>query len=197
MPPIPVNPDLPISYAIPGIYGYISLLGTGPTPQNKRVMILGYQTSSGRADLAGVPVRLNNEDDAVNFTGKGSDVHRIYRAFQSQQGLGAEVWCCALTAPSGTAQTMTLTVTGTPTNATTLSVNTTAQAAGIWSLWIEGYRCDVIVANGDTYATVASNMLTQIQKVQDFLSVTATVSMATITLTARHAALSSADLPVI
>lgn len=207
MPPlIPPNPDLPSSYQVPGIYGYISLIGTGPTPLNRRVNVLGYRTATGTA-TAGTPKRVNNEEDVVQFCGTGSDIHRIYRAFQSQGAFGAEVWVTPMTSPAGTPQTRLITVLAMPSTDGTYGASfgavldtqtkVGALAAGIWTLWLEGYRCDCIVANGDTYAVIATNMLAEINKVVDYLSFTATVGTATITLTARHAALTGADTPIV
>lgn len=208
MPPlIPLNPDLPSSYQIPGIYGYISLLGAGPTPLNRRVNLLGYRTSTGTA-AAGTPIRVNNEDDVVLYCGKGSDLHRMYRAFQSQGAVGAEVWVTPMTAPSGTVQTRLIKVMAMPSTdgaygssfgaVLDTQSKTGALAAGIWTLWICGYRCDCIIANGDTYATIATNMVAEINKVVDFLPYTAANSgTQTITLTARHAALTAADCPIV
>lgn len=208
MPPlIPLNPDLPSSYQVPGIFGFISLLGSGPTPLNRRVNMLGYRTATGTA-AAGTPIRVNNEDDIVLYAGKGSDLHRMYRAFQSQGAVGAEVWITPMTVPSGTAQTAIIKVLAMPTTDGTYGASfgavldtqtkTGALAAGIWTIWIQGYRCDCIIANGDTYATIATNMVAEINKVVDFLSVTAANGgTATITLTARHTALTSADIPIV
>jgi hypothetical protein len=69
-------------------------------------------------------------------------------------------------------------------------------AAGVMSLWICGYQIDVQIANGDTYATIASNLKAQIDLIASFLPCTASVASDTVTLTARHAALTSADLPI-
>lgn len=192
---IPINPDLPTSYMVPGVYGFISLQGSGPTPVSRRVLFLGYKTSAGTAQAAAV-VRVNNEDDVVSAAGKGSDLHRMFRAFKSQGVSGAELWLCPMNAPSGTAQTRKITIIATPTDATTLGVNTTASSAGVVTAWICGYRFDATVANGDSFAVIAANLNAQIQTMVDYLPCTASVSTDTITLTARHAALTSADLPV-
>jgi len=206
MAPIQSNPDLPTSYQVPGIYGYISTQGTGPTPLNRRVLFLGYKTGAG-AWPAGVPVRANNEEDVTTGAGKGSECHRYYRALQAQGAAGGEVWFLPMNAPSGTAQTRIIRVLALPTTdghygsspggVLDLDAKTGALAAGVWTLWICGYRCDCIIANGDTYATIATNMLAEINKVVDFLPCTAAAGTGTITLTARHAALTGADLPVI
>lgn len=195
--PIPVNPDLPTSYQVPGTYVYLSRVGSAPLADNRRILLLGYKTSAGSAS-AGDLKRINSVDDAVAFFGKGSDLTRQYRALLSQLsgGSGAQIFGMPMTAPSGTAQTRTIKVLQAPVGGALGTGNTGAVAAGIWTLWICGYRFDCQIANGDTYATIAANMLAQILTLQDFLPCTAAVSTDTITLTARHAALTSADLPI-
>ena len=193
---LPLNPDLPISYQVPGVYVFLSRAGAAPPSTNRRVLLLGYKTSAGTAP-AGTPKRVLSEDDVVNFAGKGSDLHRIYRAFVAQSAnTGADVWIMPMTAPSGTAQTRLITFLQAPTGATLGIGNTGAVAAGFVTIWICGYRYDTQIANGDTYATIATNAAAQITANQDNLPCTASASGATITLTMRHAALTSADLPL-
>lgn len=193
---LPLNPDLPISYQVPGVYVFLSRAGAAPPATNRRVLLLGYKTSAGTAP-AGTPKRVLSEDDVVNFAGKGSDLHRIYRAFVAQSAnTGADIWIMPMTAPSGTAQTRLITFLQAPSGATLGTGNTGAVAAGFVTVWICGYRYDTQIANGDTYATIAANVAAQITANQDNLPCTASVASATVTLTMRHAALTSADLPI-
>lgn len=193
----PLNPDLSTTYQVPGVFGYISTQGAGPSGPNRRVLLLGYMTSAGIAAKAGAPIRINSETDVATYCGKGSDMLRMYRAFNSHGGIGAEVWICALTAPSGTAQTRLLKIMAAPTAGILDVASTAAAAAGILSITIAGYRADTVVANGDTYATIATNALAELLKIEDFLPCTVTRSSDTLTFTARHAALTSADFPII
>lgn len=192
---IPLNQDLPLSYQVPGVYVYQSRAGAAPSATNRRVLLLGYKTREGSA-LAGSPERILSEDDLIQKTGKGSELHRMFRAFASQGGAGADLYILPLNAPSGTAQTRLLTILQSPSGAALGIGNTGAVAAGTLSVWICGQRFDLQVANGDTFAAIAANLAAQIQAGQDVLPCTATVVGATVTLTARHASLSSADLPV-
>ena len=205
---LPLNPDLPASYAVPGIYGYISLLGAGPAPLNRRTLFLGLKTSAG-AWPADAPIRGNGEDDVTNGAGKGSELIRLFKAFNSQGALGAETWFCPIVL-TGTAQTRLIKILAMPTadghygsqrgGILDLDTKTGALAAGLMSVWIAWYRFDVVIANGDTYATIAANLNAQIAAYADFLPCTATVSTDTVTLTLRHpthAAASLADLPII
>ena len=143
---LPLNPDLPISYQVPGVYVFLSRAGAAPPSTNRRVLLLGYKTSAGTAP-AGTPKRVLSEDDVVNFAGKGSDLHRIYRAFVAQSAnTGADVWIMPMTAPSGTAQTRLITFLQAPTGATLGIGNTGAVAAGFVTIWICGYRYDTQIA---------------------------------------------------
>lgn len=191
---VPVNPELSTGYQVPGVYGYISLLGAGPSTLNRKILILAYKTSAGNA-TAGTPKRVNNEEEMLTAAGKGSDCLRIYRALLSQGVSNAEVWVCPMNAPSGTAQTRKITILAAAVSAV-LGSNSTAQSAGIMSVWICGYRADVTIANGDTFATIAANLNTEILKIEDYLPCTTGVSSETVTLTARSAALTSADFPI-
>ena len=193
---LPQNPDLPVSWGVPGVYVFESRAGAAPNANNRRVLLLGYKTSAG-TQPAGTPLRLLSEDDAVQGCGKGSDLHRMYRCFNAQStSTGADIWAMPMNAPSGTAQTRLLKFLQSPTGAVLGTGNSGAVAAGFVSVWICGVRFDTQIANGDTYATIAANVAAQIQANQDFLPCTASVASDTVTLTARHTALTSADLPV-
>lgn len=204
----PLNPDLPASYQIPGVYGYISLLGAGPAPQNKRVLMLGPKTSAGGWP-ADVPVRVNNEEDANLGAGQGSELVREWRSMQSHGAIGAEIWACPISM-TGTAQSRLITILCMPTSdgangsprgaVLDTATNTGALAAGVLSVWICWERFDVVVAQGDLYATIAANLNAEILKKQHLLPCTTGVSTATVTLTMRHptqAAAVLADLPIV
>lgn len=193
------NPDLPTSFQVPGVYIFQSRSGGAPDANNRRVLILGYRTSDGDVNKVGSPMRVNDEQEALSHAGTGSDPLRIYRSLISHMGGsggGADIWFCTMNAPSGTAQARLIKIMAAPTNATTLGVNTTAQAAGVMSLYICGERADVTIATGDDFPTIAANLKLEIDKIIDKLPFTVGVSTDTITLTARNAALTSADSPI-
>ena len=144
-----LNPDLPSSYQVPGVYAYSSKAGAAPSANNRRVLLLGYKTSAGTAQ-AGSPKRLLSEDDAVcGGLAKGSAIHRMFRDFTAQpESIAGEVWAMLMNAPSGTAQTRKITVIAAP-SAAVLDVTSTAAAApGFWTLWICGKRFDCQIALG-------------------------------------------------
>lgn len=187
---------LPISYAIPGVYVFLSRAGATPPPANKKVLLLSYKTSAGSAKVAS-PQRILSETDVVNGAGTGSGIHRIYRSFVAQNSsTGADLWMCPLAPPSGAAQTRLIQFLQSPVGAVLGTGGTGALAAGYVTTWVCGVRYDTTIATGDTYAVIAADVCAQIQANQDMLPCTASVSGDTLTLTARHAALSSADMPV-
>lgn len=196
MPNLPLNPDLPISYQVPGVYVFNGRAGAAPNAINRRVVLLGYKTSAGTA-VAGTLVRILSEDDIVQACGKGSDLHRMYRAVIAQSAsTGAEFYAMPMNAPAGTAQTRLITFLQAPNGAVLGTGNTGAVDAGFVTSWICGYRYDTQIANGDTFATIAANHAATIAANQDNLPCTAAVVGDSVVLTARHAALTSADFPV-
>lgn len=192
-----LNPDLSPALQIPGVYVFLSRAGAAPPATNRRVLLLGYKTSAG-SKPAGTPLRILSEDDIVSFCGTGSDLHRMFVSFTAQNAsTGADIWAMPMTAPSGTAQTRLITFLASPSGAALNATDTAALAPGIVTVWVCGQRYDTQVASGDTYAQIATNVCATIQANQGMLPCTASVASATVTLTARHAALTSADLPVI
>ena len=199
------NPDLAVSYQRPGVYVFQSRQGAAPQADNRRVLFLGPKTSAG-SFANNVAHRVNNETDAVLGAGAGSTLVREYRAYQSWARGGSETFFLPIAA-AGTPQTRLLTVMALPTTdghvgsqpgaVLDLDTQTGSKAAGVWDLWIEGYLCSCLIANGDLYSAIATNMLAEIQKVEPFLSCTVSRSGATLTLTQRAGAEFDQNLPII
>mgnify|MGYP001612031668 CR=1 FL=1 len=183
---VPLNPDLPSSWEIPGVFFSINLFGQGAGvgALDKRLLLLGHRLSTGTMP-PDQPVLVNGQADANQFFGRGSDLARMVAAALSQVGGGVlDVWCCGINDPAaGTLATHLITVAG------------TATASGSVDAYICGYRASISIASGDTATTVAANLLTEINKLLD-LPVTAAAVAGVITLTARHRGLVGNDLPV-
>lgn len=191
---VKTNPDLPISYQRPGVYVFQSLQGAPPVVDNRRVNILAYKTSAGSGSVD-VITRVFNEDEVVQLAGKGSDAVQIFQHIQSMARGGGEYNLLLVNAPSGTAQTRTLKIMARPSGAA-LGINTTASKACVINVFIEGWVASVQVAAGDDFPTIAANLNAEILKIQDFLSCTTGVASDTVTLTGRHAAETSKDIPI-
>lgn len=194
---VPVNPFLPSSYLVPGVYMYLNLNSTGPTQANRRALILGYKGSLGTAQY-NIPVKVNNQEEANTLLGQGSMTARAVAAFQSQLigGAGAELFVCPVPEPSGAKATHTITFQATAKSDGTIDTNTTAMSSGYVDIYIAGYRSSTQISNGDTFSTIAANALIEINKLLD-IPVTAGVGSATITLTDRHFGIEGNDCPVI
>lgn len=191
---VKTNPDLPVSYQRPGVYVFQSLQGQPPSVDNRRILILAYKTSAGSGSVD-VATRVFNEDEVVQLSGKGSDATQFFQHAQSMARGGAEYWLLLISAPSGAAQTKLLKIMARAASGA-LGVNTTASKACTINVWIEGWLASVQVAAGDTFATIATNLNAEILKIEDFICCTTGVTTDTITLTARHTAETSKDLPI-
>lgn len=191
------NPFLPFSYLVPGVYMYLNLNSTGPTQANRRALILGYKLSTGTAQY-NVPIRVNNQDEANAYFGRGSMTARCVAAFQSQLigGAGADLFVCPVPEPSGTSNTSLIKFQATAKSDGTIDTNTSAQSSGYVNIFICGYLASVQISNGDTFATIAANALIEINKLLD-IPVTASASTDTITLTARHVGVEGIDIPIV
>jgi phage tail sheath gpL-like len=100
---VPLNPQLPGAWKIPGIYFSFDLNGltAGSGDLSKRALLMGYMSATGTAQPS-VGVRVNGQDDANQLFGRGSDLAREVAAFLSEIGGGvADLWCCGLLEPSG------------------------------------------------------------------------------------------------
>lgn len=181
----PVNPDLPSSILLPGVYLKLNLQGGGAglNSPSKKLLLIGNKTASGTAAQDTV-VQVTNQTDANNYCGQGSDLARLYAAAISQVGAGAvDTYLIPLVAPSaGTAATHLIVIAG------------PATTAGSISATICGYSAATAIANGDTATIIASNLATQINGYKD-LPVTAVASTGTITLTYNVKGLVGNDLP--
>lgn len=181
----PVNPDLPSSVLIPGVFLKLNLSGGGGglNSPSKRLLLLGNKLAAGTA-AQDTPVQVTNQRDANNYFGQGSDLSRIYAAAVSQVGPGAcDVFCLPLVEPStGTAATHLITIIG------------TATTSGAIAATICGYTATAAITNGDTPTVIAANLQAAIAAIKD-LPITSNASSGTITLTYAHKGLVGNDLP--
>jgi phage tail sheath gpL-like len=131
-----------------------------------------YVTAAGTASLA-TPIQVASADDADTYFGVGSELALMCRAVFAQKR-GAYVWACPV-AQHGSAVKATA----------VMLFATTATSAGSVKVTIAGRTCiEAAVASGDTASTIATAVAHAINKTPN-LPVTATVSSATVTLTAK------------
>jgi phage tail sheath gpL-like len=177
--------DLPVGLKEPGVYVTIRIDGdVGLSEPNNRCLIWGYM-SAGGSGVPNSPFRALSQDDVdANFQSY-SMISHAYAAAKAQIPIGAEVWLMPLLEPAGgTAQAVTITITGEPT-AGVLSTATAALAADTMTIRYRGRGVQVGIKAGDTWATIA----TAAKAAWDALlnaPATCGLSTATLTLTARH-----------
>jgi len=144
-------------------------------------LLIGNSTSSGSATAATVygpttSTPLNTEADAIALFGRGSELHRMYRAFVGVNP-NTPVSAIAVADPANTAATR------------DHVVATTATGAGNLRIYISGVAVDTPIVSGDTAATIATNAVAAINQkaLEESLPVTASVvTSTTIRLTARQ-----------
>jgi len=183
----PLNPDLPSSWLLPGIYISLDLSGATGGLGNlaKRILLVGPKTQQGIAKPNAI-IQLLGQANANLWFGRGSDIARMYAAVQSQIGGGtADIYAVSPPDPTGGVQANHL--------ATFLG---TATAAGAVDIYICGYRATVAIANGDTPAVIAAATVKAINAL-GVVPVVASVVGGTVWLTARAAGEHGNDLPLI
>jgi phage tail sheath gpL-like len=185
--PIPLNPNLPSNWRVPGIYISLDLRGSsaGIGTLAKRILLVGHKTATGIAPLNTV-VQILGQSNANLLFGQGSDLARQHKATLAQIGSGmADIFAIVVPEPVGGVQS---------THLITFIGN--AQGAGAVEIAICGLTTTVAIANLDTAATIAANAAAAINAELPDAPVTAQANGPTVTLTYRHAGLVGNDLPV-
>jgi len=152
--------NLPAGLKEPGIYVTVRSDGDpGLSAANQRCLLWGYQSSTATFP-PNAPIRAINQDQVDAGAGATSMLAHAYAAAKSQVPIGAEIYLMPLIAPSsGTAQIVTVEITGEPTAGVT-STATTATAADTVTVKYRGRGVTVGIAAGDAWATIATNIKT-------------------------------------
>jgi phage tail sheath gpL-like len=182
-----INPDLPSSWVVPGIYLSLDLTGSTSGLSNiaKRILLVGHKTPAGIAQPNTV-VPLGGQGAGNLWFGRGSDVARMLAAGLSQIGGGtADFYGVAVPEPVGGVQSNHL-----------ITFVGTAQGSGAVDVFVCGYRATVPIANRDTPAILARNAAKALNAISD-LPVTASAADGTVWLTYRARGELGNDLPVI
>lgn len=190
------NPNLAPSAMLPGFYGYVDYsAATSASAPNNRVLLWGYVTSSATA-TPNQPFLPSGASDLAGKAGSpSSDLARAYNAsIAAPEAAGAEVWCMAITPPSGgVAATYALTV--------YIPGGSNPTKPGTFQLWIASQQLPAVgFSTTDTASTIAANIATAITSVCGSSGVvplaTATASGAVVTLTYPHKGTTGEDLPL-
>jgi phage tail sheath gpL-like len=165
--------NIPIGLRTPGAYVTVDgsrAVNALPTIPRK-LLLMGQRLSTGTV-AAGTPIRINQSDEAAEYFGRGSMLHRMAIRARDASEL-VDIWAIALNdAGAGVAATGILKIVG------------PATASGVLRVYIAGQRVAVAVTSGDTAVTVATRLTDAITANTD-LPVTAARVGATITLTCR------------
>ncbi len=152
---VATNPDLSLSWRIPGTYVYLNLNapGAGAGAIRKRILLLGERESTGA--LAGNAIYRATDESTVNTnSGTRSTVAREFRAVISQIGPGiADIYVGHVDAASGgTAATFPLVCSG------------TATIPGQAVVYMAGYVASVGFGVGDVAADVLADLKVELDK---------------------------------
>lgn len=171
----PTNPNLPPGYKRPGVFFSYRIGDTGATVPNRRVLLFGYVPSGAPAVLNTPFLALSKDQVDSLASGPQYMLPRAYAAAKSQlpAGVGAEIWCVPLPAPSGGVKAIhRITFLAAPV-AGVLGSNTTAKTAVQCRIRFSGIGTTFQIAQGDTFAQMATKALAALQLLPDLpLSVT-------------------------
>ena len=156
---------IPASIRVPLFYAEMdnSAANIGNQPLN--ALLIGQMLPSGSA-TPNVAIPVSDPNSAIALFGQGSMLARMVRVYRNQDAGSCNLWCLPLRDNLEGAQ-----ATG------SITVGGVASAAGTIALYVAGQVVDVVVQQGDTAATVASNMVLAINADAD-LPVTAHLGLA-------------------
>lgn len=165
---------IPTDWRVPGQYIEIDHTKAvrGLPGMRRRILLLGQRLTSGSVQ-AGVLTRVTRKADGVNYFGRGSMLAQMIAA-AIEVNPYTEMWALALDdLAAGVAAVSTITVAG------------TATASGTPYLYIGAERIAVAVTSGQAATAIATTIGAAVNAKPD-CAMTATVSGAVVTLTARH-----------
>lgn len=137
--------EIPVLLRNPGVYTELDATraNQGPGLQPFKALLIGQRLSTGSVDAL-TPKRITSVQQAINYFGEGSILHRQALAWFEGNKIN-ELWAVAFDDPSGSvAAAGDITFTG------------PASAAGTLRIYIGGVRIQVAVASGDTAAEIAT-----------------------------------------
>jgi len=158
----------------PGSYSVIVKGESGGLPSRRQnMLIIAPRLSAGRIN-AGVPAQVFSPQQAAEFWGAGSIMHRMVSAAFRQHSALSLTGCAVDDSANGVAASATVTFTG------------TASATGTVTLWVGTDRVTVRVDKDDTAAVAVTRLRTEISNNRPNLPVTATAAAGVLTLTAKN-----------
>lgn len=175
--------NIPQNLRVPLFYAEVDNSQANSNQQNQRALLIGQMTSAGAA-TPNMPIISMGTTDAIVQGGAGSQIAAMTAAYRSSDPFG-EVWYLPVEDdPAAVAATGTVTISGTPT------------AAGSISLYIAGQLVSAVVATTDTPTTIGATLTAAISQANPALPVKATAAAGVVTLTAVNKGLAGNDIDV-
>lgn len=173
-------PNIPSNLRVPLFYADIDNSMANSGQRTQRALIIGQKTSAGTG-VADTPVICAGVNDAKAVGGPGSMLAMQVAAYRASDPFG-ELWVLPIADNgAGTAAAGSLVFTAAPT------------ANGTFYLYIAGIRVATVLTTLLTTTTMATALAAAINATPD-LPVTATSSVATVTITARHKGIDAGDI---
>lgn len=180
--------NIPANLRVPLFFGEVNNANANTGQQTQRTLIIGQILSTGVAP-ANAPLISQGANDAIAQGGAGSMLALMTAAYLNSDNFG-EVWYLPVADASGAvAAAGTITITGAPTDAGTLSLYVGAYQGptGLQGL------VSVAVSTSDTPTTIAAAITAAITANAN-LPVTATAAAGVVTLTAKNKGLAGNDI---
>ena len=170
--------------------------GTAP---NSRCLIFGLVPAGAPAPV-GVPFLATSLSQVQQQCGASwAQLCRNYQAAKAQPAsVGAEIWCCPVADPAGTAATRLIKFLAAPSYSGGWQVGSASATAAGTDLNIDvgGQIVSFAVPSGTTWANCAALAHAALQTLGTDLAYAPSVNSATVTLTDRHASLITDDMPI-
>lgn len=171
---------------VPGQYVEI-LFAQGPSAGfagQRKILLIGNKTTAGNATPDTViygpdtPIPAQTENDIINLTGPGSEIHTMWRRCQKASQGASSIYFICVTESAGASATMVFTLLNVPTG------------AGNVRIFVGDEAVDTAFAASDTLATITAAMVLSING-KSYWPVTAAQTTAStandsVTITARN-----------
>ncbi len=172
---------IPSDLRVPLFYAEMDNSAANTAQTSAPSLLIGH-ANAGASIATNQLVFMPSPDYAVRVAGAGSQLARMVEAYRKTDPFG-ELWVIAVPEPTGTAATVTLTVTG------------SALAAGVVTIYIGNRRIQAAVSASDAVAAIATSIATAITA-DGRTPFTASAAAGVVTLTARHKGTWANDIPV-
>jgi phage tail sheath gpL-like len=173
--------SIPADLRVPLFYAEMDNSAANTAQTSAPSLLIGH-ANTGALVATNQLILMPGKDYAIQQCGAGSQLARMVEAYRMSDPFG-ELWVIAVPEATGSAATLTLTVTG------------AATAPGVVSLYIGRRRIQAAVTPGDDVSAVAASIAAAITA-DGMTPFTAAAALGVVTLTARHKGTWANDIPV-